>query len=145
MPACKQERGDRAVSSQTLPYSASAGENAAASSDSPLFAEENAATQFRFRILVVDDESSIRETARMILEGEGYEVLTAADGIEGLHSLSKSLPDLITSDLNMPRMSGLEFLAVVRKRFPHIATIAISGAYSSGEMPLGILADAFLQ
>jgi CheY-like chemotaxis protein len=85
--------------------------------------------QFRFRILVVDDEPSIRETARQILESESYEVLTAADGLDGLHALSKSLPDLIVSDLNMPRMSGFEFLGIVRKRFPHIATIAVSGEY----------------
>ena len=101
--------------------------------------------QFSYRVLVVDDEPSIREVARAILESQGYEVLTAADGVEGLHSLSKSLPDLIISDLNMPRMSGFEFLAVVRERFPHIATIAMSGGYSTGEIPLGILADAFLQ
>ncbi|MGA9511554.1 MAG: response regulator [Candidatus Sulfotelmatobacter sp.] len=44
-----------------------------------------------------------------------YEVLTAANAVEGLHALSKSLPDLIVSDLNMPRMSGFEFLAVVRE------------------------------
>ena len=80
-----------------------------------------------------------------ILEGEGYEVLTAADGIDGLHALSRSLPDLIISDLNMPRMSGFEFLAAVRERFPHIATIAMSGKYITGEDPSGILADAFLQ
>ena len=69
------------------------------------------------------------------------------DGVEGLHSLSKSLPDLliIISDLNMPRMSGFEFLAVERQRFPHIATIAMSGGYSTGKVPLGILADAFGQ
>jgi CheY-like chemotaxis protein len=110
-----------------------------------LLTEAQGAAQFRFRILVVDDEPSIRETARVILEGEGYEVLTAADGLEGLHSLGKSLPDLIISDLNMPRMTGFEFLAVVRLRFPHIATIAMSGGYGSGETPAGILADAFLQ
>jgi CheY-like chemotaxis protein len=79
------------------------------------------------------------------LEREGYEVLTAADGVDGLHALGKSLPDLITSDLNMPRMSGFEFLAVVRKRFPHIATIAMSGEYITAADPSGILADAFLQ
>jgi CheY-like chemotaxis protein len=93
----------------------------------------------------VDDEPSIRETAKVILEGEGYEVVTAADGIEGLHSLSKSLPDLIISDLNMPRMTGFEFLAIVRQRFPHIAAVAMSGGYSPGETPSGVLADAFLQ
>jgi CheY-like chemotaxis protein len=104
-----------------------------------------AVAQFRFRILVVDDELSICETAGQILESEGYEVLTAADGLEALDALSKSLPDVIISDLNMPRMSGFEFLAIVRKRFPHIATIAMSGEYITSENPSGILADAFLQ
>jgi len=145
MPAYQQEHGDRKALSQKQPNSRAAGETAAPSYESPLVAEAKHVAQFRFRILVVDDEPSICETARMILEGEGYEVLTAADGIEGLHSLSKSLPDLIISDLNMPRMTGFEFLAIVRQRFPHIATIAMSGGYSSGEMPAGILADAFLQ
>ena len=60
--------------------------------------------QFPYRLLVVDDEPSIREVARAILESQGYEVLTAVDGVEGLHSLGKSLPDLIISDLNMPRI-----------------------------------------
>jgi CheY-like chemotaxis protein len=107
--------------------------------------EATAAAQFRFRILVVDDEPSIREAVREILESRGYEVLTAADGLDGLHALSKSLPDLIISDLNMPRMSGFEFLAIVRERFPHIATIALSGEYITGGNPSGIVADAFLQ
>jgi len=112
---------------------------------SSLASEAKTVAQFRFRILIVDDERLIRETAAHILEGEGYEVLTAADGIDGLHALSKYLPDLIISDLNMPRMSGFEFLAAVRERFPHIATIAMSGEYITGEDPSGILADAFLQ
>jgi CheY-like chemotaxis protein len=113
--------------------------------ENSLLAEAKSVAHFRFRILVVEDEPSIRETIRLILEGEGYEVLTAADGVDGLHALSNSLPDLIISDLNMPRMSGFEFLAVVRERFPHIATIAMSGGYRADEIPLGILADVFLQ
>lgn len=100
---------------------------------------------FRFRILLVDDEPSIRETAGLILEREGYDVRTAADGVDGLCALGEYLPDLIISDLNMPRMSGFEFLAVVRKRFPHIATIAMSGDSIAGQKPAGTVADAFLQ
>jgi CheY-like chemotaxis protein len=107
--------------------------------------EATAGAQFRFRILVVDDEPSVHEAVREILESRGYEVHTAADGLEGLHALSKSLPDLIISDLNMPRMSGFEFLTIVRERFPHIATIAVSGEYIASGNPSGIVADTVLQ
>jgi len=145
MPAYQEENRDHTVSSQGQPHTTPAAETAVPSYESKLSAEATALTQFRFRILVVDDEPSICEIAEQILEGEGYEVLTAKDGVDGLNALSKSLPDLIISDLNMPRMSGFEFLAVVRERFPRIATIAMSGGHSSGEMPIGIQADAFLQ
>lgn len=118
---------------------------AAHSAESVPVTEAQAAGQFRFRILVVDDQYLIRETARQILEISGYEVLTAADGLHALNALSKSLPDLIISDLNMPRMSGFEFLAVVRERFPHIATIAVSAEYIISGNPSGVLADTFLQ
>ena len=145
MPAHQEEYRDRTVSSQGQSHITPAGETAVPSYENNLSAEATALTQFRFRILVVDDEPAICEIAGQILESAGYEVLTAKDGVDGLNALSKSLPDLIISDLNMPRMSGFEFLAVVRERFPHIATIAMSGGYSSGEVPVGILADAFLQ
>lgn len=121
-----------------------AAENAARATESNLAAAV-ASAQFRHRILVVDDEPSVREMARQILESEGYEVLTANDGLGALIALSKSLPDLIISDLNMPSMSGFEFLAIVRKRFPHIATIATSGDYTAGQKQNRVLADAFLQ
>lgn len=55
--------------------------------------------------------------------------------------LRRSLPDIIISDLSMPNMSGFEFLSVVRKRFPQIPVIAISGAYNGGLG--GVIADAF--
>lgn len=117
----------------------------AAPSNESIPSTANAGAQFRYRILVVDDEPSVREMARQVLQSEGYEVLTARDGLGGLNALGKSLPDVIISDLNMPWMSGFEFLAIVRKRFPHIATIAVSGDYIAGDNPSGILADAFLQ
>ena len=128
-----------------IPQHTVAPRKTARSNESVAATDAKGVAQFRFRILVVDDEPSIRETAGQILRSEGYEILTAADGLDGLHALSKSLPDVIISDLNMPRMSGFEFLAIVRKRFPHIATIAMSGEYIPGENPSGILADAFLQ
>jgi CheY-like chemotaxis protein len=95
------------------------------------------------RILVVDDEESIRDVYSQLLEGEGYEVATAENGFDALLKLKQSLPDVIISDLNMPRMSGFEFLSVVRRRFPKVSVIASSGAYGTKVVPTGVLADAF--
>jgi CheY-like chemotaxis protein len=57
----------------------------------------------------------------------GFEALHAADGIEGLAVLRDVLPRVIISDLQMPRMSGVEFIGVVRQRFPAIPVILLSG------------------
>ena len=100
---------------------------------------------FRYRILVVDDEENIRKMAEAVLQSQGYEVRCAADGFEGLTALKESLPDVIISDLRMPNMNGFEFLSVVRKRFPHIAVIAISGEFSGVDVPESVLADAFFE
>jgi CheY-like chemotaxis protein len=148
MPTSQGENWDKTVPPeldiQKVPEWTAGAEESAPPYEGALVAEAKVG-QFPYRVLVVDDEPSIREAAGAILESQGYEVLTVADGLNGLHALSRSLPDVIISDLNMPRMSGFEFLAIVRKRFPHIATIATSGEYIPGENPSGILADAFLQ
>ncbi len=95
-------------------------------------------------ILVVDDEKNIRDTTSLILKASGYDVITAEDGFDAILQLNRTTPDLVISDLNMPKMSGFELLSVVRRRFPNIPVIAISGAYESGEsVPGGIIADAF--
>jgi CheY-like chemotaxis protein len=107
--------------------------------------EARVSAQFPYRILVVDDAALVCKTLAEFLERKGYEVLTAADGLDALHALAKSLPDLVISDLNMPRMSGFELLAVIRGRFPHIATIAMSLDYYSTADPSGITADAFVE
>jgi CheY-like chemotaxis protein len=97
----------------------------------------------RNRILVVDDEEVIRELFTRLLQKEGYEVATAENGFDALLKLKELKPDVIISDLNMPKMSGFEFLSVVRRRFPEVSVIASSGAYGSRVVPTGVLADAF--
>lgn len=103
------------------------------------------AATFRYRVLFVDDEEAIRVTAAGVLQTAGYEVVTAANGLDALRCLGGALPELIITDLRMPKMSGFEFLAVVRRRFPQIPTIAISGEYVTHGVPDGLLADAYLQ
>src|SRR6476660_2231495 len=97
----------------------------------------------KHRILVVDDEESIRLVFAQLLQREGYEVRAAENGFDALLQLKHFLPDVIISYLNMPRMSGFEFLSVVRRRFPKVSVIASSGAYGSRVVPTGVLADAF--
>jgi CheY-like chemotaxis protein len=100
---------------------------------------------FCYRILVVDDDDNLAAMAKAILEQQGYEVHRASDGFGALTALKQSLPDIIISDLQMPNMNGFEFLSIVRKRFPNIPTIAISGAFSVADVPESVLCDAFLE
>ncbi|GAC1416563.1 MAG: hypothetical protein NVSMB62_06340 [Acidobacteriaceae bacterium] len=98
---------------------------------------------FAYRILLVDDQEAIRQLGKTILQAQGYEVHGATDGFEGLAALKQSLPDIIISDLQMPNMNGFEFLSVVRRRFPIIPVIVISGEFSGITVPESVLADAF--
>jgi CheY-like chemotaxis protein len=92
----------------------------------------------------VDDDESVREVFTRMLRHEGYDVDSAENGFDALLKLKEVvIPDVIISDLNMPKMSGFEFLSVVRRRFPKISVIASSGAYASKVVPSGVLADAF--
>jgi CheY-like chemotaxis protein len=79
----------------------------------------------------------------MLLTSAGYDLIVAEDGFAALSQLRKTLPDVVVSDLEMPRMSGFELLSVVRRRFPRILTVAMSGAYSEDGLPAGVVADGF--
>jgi CheY-like chemotaxis protein len=68
----------------------------------------------------------------------------ASDGFAALATIRNRVPDILVSDLNMPVMSGFELLSIVRRRFPAIAVIAMSGAHSDMAVPSGVAADAFM-
>jgi|SRR5688572_27492770 CheY-like chemotaxis protein len=80
------------------------------------------------RILVVDDDESMRELIRIQLASAGYEVTTAADAIAAGYLVLKSPPDLILSDVNMPHMDGFEFVAALKadKTLPMIPVIFLT-------------------
>jgi CheY-like chemotaxis protein len=96
-------------------------------------------------LLVVDDDAALRKTLSHILGAFGHHVRCAADGFAALSEIRLAIPDIILSDLNMPGMSGFEFLSVVRRRFPAIRVIAMSSAFPVDGLPPGVVADAFYQ
>jgi CheY-like chemotaxis protein len=99
----------------------------------------------KLRLLVVEDEESLRESFSQVFRQLGYDVRSACDGFSALSEMRNHLPDIILSDLNMPRMSGFELLSVVRRRFPQVPVIAMSGTFSGSHVPASIAADAFFQ
>ncbi|RLV69578.1 Two-component system response regulator [Streptomyces sp. CBMAI 2042] len=98
-------------------------------------------------MLVVDDNKVIRQLIRVNLELEGFEVVTAADGVECLDLVHRIRPDVITLDVVMPRLGGLETASVLRSdpRTRHVP-IAVISACTPYEVDAGVSAgvDAFL-
>ena len=86
------------------------------------------------RILVIDDDSDTRAMLEQTLKPAGYEVILAADGREGVERYRASPVDLVITDLYMPNQEGLETIGELRRRFPEVAIIAMSGRPDSGTM-----------
>ena len=79
------------------------------------------------RVLVIDDEPQIRSMLRLMLERAGYEVEEAPDGMEGIRIYRENPVDLIISDLIMPNKDGIGMMIELKKEFPDIKIIAMSG------------------
>ncbi len=86
-------------------------------------------------ILVVDDEEQLRKLMREILEQSGYHVTEARDGKEAIQQYRLVPADVVIMDILMPEQDGLETIATLRREFPNVKVIAITG---SSEM-IGIL------
>ena len=78
-------------------------------------------------LLLVDDEPSILSSLRRLLRGDGYRILMANSGSEGLQLLAEHAVDVIVSDQRMPEMTGVEFLRTVRQIYPDTVRIVLSG------------------
>ena len=79
------------------------------------------------RILIIDDEPQIRSMLRLMLERVGYEVAEAPDGIEGIRRYRENPADLIITDLIMPNKDGIGMIIDLKKEFPRVKIIAMSG------------------
>lgn len=97
------------------------------------------------RILLVDDEPSVRAMIAAVLRQSGYLVDVAEDGFHALRQIQKCIPDLVITDLRMPNMNGFELLSVIRQRFPEIPAVVISGEFLACQIQEDPLADAFFQ
>jgi len=96
-------------------------------------------------LLLVEDDAELRVLLCAILTRSGYRVRATEEGFAALAEIRADVPDVILSDLFMLGMSGFELLSVIRRRFPAITVIAMSSAFSGGEVPTGVAADAFYQ
>ncbi len=79
------------------------------------------------RILIIDDEPQIRSMLKLMLEREGYEVVEAPDGVEGIKIYRQNPADLIITDLIMPNKDGIGMIIDLKKEFPDVNIIAMSG------------------
>ena len=79
------------------------------------------------RILVVDDDPSIRRTLNLMLSKQGFEVIQASDGVEAVRLWRDRGGDLVITDLHMPRKDGFEFIIELLSHSPDVRIIAMSG------------------
>ena len=95
-------------------------------------------------VLVVDDDPDVRRVVADAFESEGFRVMTAANGMQALHRARDAAPDVIILDLNMPMMSGEDFLYAWRvgAETHRVPVVAISAAYP-GLQPEDLGVDAF--
>jgi DNA-binding NtrC family response regulator len=96
-------------------------------------------------LLIVDDDVSVRTSLALVFSALGYRARTGEDGYVALSEIRKEIPDVLLSDLNMVGMPGFEFLAAIRRSFPSIRVIAMTGVLSGNRKPPEIAADAFYQ
>ena len=78
-------------------------------------------------ILIIDDEPQIRSMLKLMLERDGYEVAEAPDGIEGIRVYRQKPADLVITDLIMPNKDGIGMIIDLKKEFPNVKIIAMSG------------------
>jgi DNA-binding response OmpR family regulator len=100
------------------------------------------------RVLVVDDDPVILKLLQVNFEMEGFTVRTAADGAEALAAATAEPPDLVISDVMMPRMNGLELVSALDAddRTRHIPVVLLSARAQAGDVSdgLGVGADDYV-
>lgn len=90
----------------------------------------------QFHILIVDDEPGIRSALGSWLTAKGFRVDTAVDGLEAMEKCRETAYDLITMDLEMPRMGGLEAIPAIKRIQPDVPIVVLTGYLKNEESAL---------
>ena len=97
------------------------------------------------RILVVDDDPSIRDVVASLLELEGHEVSTASNGLEALRDVERQPPDLIVLDMRMPVMDGWTFVRELHRRGLHVPILVLTATQDAHLWAEQVGAEDFLE
>ena len=95
------------------------------------------------RILIIDDDAQVLDVIHLALAREGYEVLKASNGKEGIKLHRKNPVDLVITDLIMPEKDGIETILELTAEFPEVKIIAISGGGHIGPEDYLLMANMF--
>jgi YesN/AraC family two-component response regulator len=93
------------------------------------------------RVLIIDDEPTLRATLRDMLEDDGYDVLDAPDGEKGLVLLRHNAVDVVLTDIMMPEKEGLETIQEIKQAHPTARIVAMSGGGTTGNLSYLNIAD----
>jgi DNA-binding NtrC family response regulator len=98
------------------------------------------------QVLVIDDEESIRQVFRWILEGQGYEVETVETGVQAIEKFEEKFYNLALLDIRLPDMEGTELLNILHKRSPKTMKIMVTGypSLENAMKSLNVGADAYV-
>jgi DNA-binding NtrC family response regulator len=99
----------------------------------------------KYRVLIADDDIAVREALKTVLEGTGYEVLTAADGAEAESKINAEPIHLLLLDLGLPRQNGWNVLGLVTAQNPLLPVIIITGLKNDFDARLAPGVTAFFQ
>jgi CheY-like chemotaxis protein len=98
-------------------------------------------------ILIIDDEPDVRDAVKRVLDRAGYTVRTAATAMDAMAELERVPADVVITDIIMPKINGVQVIEAIRKAFPSVRIIAISGGGNFGitaYQPTAITTTAYL-
>jgi len=105
--------------------------------EAPIQSQQKQTTEIPWKILVVDDEASIRRIVAFRLQQSGYQVVTASNGVEAWETFNQCYPDLVIIDLMLPEMSGFELTEQIRKK-SYVPILILSASTDEASIVKGL-------